>query len=225
MKINQKSFDFLNALKENNNRIWFSEHKAEYEAIKKENKIFFNQVLEKLQETDSISHLNIFRINRDMRFKKDKTPYKTNFGASFMRTKPLLRGTYYIHIEEDNSFVGGGFYHPNAEDLFRIRKEFEMDASEIHKITSEKLFKEYFGELKGEDGVKTAPKGFDKNHPEIGLIKKKQFLIRRNLKKEEVFSSTFIDEVVKTFLAMRPFFDYMSDVLSTNLNGEPIYEI
>lgn len=223
--MNQESFDFLNALKENNNRVWFSQHKAEYERIRNENKIFFNHVLEKLQQTDSISHLNIFRIYRDIRFKKDKTPYKTNFGASFTRTKPLLRGGYYIHIEEGNSFAGGGFYHPNAEDLFRIRKEFEMDASEIQKITSDKLFKQYFGELIGEDGVKTAPKGFDKHHPNIALIRKKQFFVRRSFKKEEVLSSTFIDEVMKTFLALRPFFDYMSDVLSTNLNGEPIYEM
>jgi uncharacterized protein (TIGR02453 family) len=133
----------------------------------------------------------------------------------------MLRGGYYIHLEPGNSFVGGGFWAPDAKDLLRIRKEFETSTKEIDKITSDKTFVKYFGELKG-DAVKTAPRGFDKNHPAIELIRKKQFVVMRKFTDEEVFSDTFQKEAVKTLLAMRPFFDYMSEVLTTDLNGEPL---
>ncbi len=117
----------------------------------------------------------------------------------------MLRGGYYIHLEPGNSFVGGGFWAPDAKDLLRIRKEFETSTKEINKITSDKTFVKYFGELKG-DAVKTAPRGFDKNHPAIELIRKKQFVVMRKFTDEEVFSDTFQKEAVKTLLAMRPFF-------------------
>lgn len=220
----KKAFEFLRQVRENNNREWFAQNKATYDEIVKENKVFFNQVYSELQKHDSLEGIHIFRIYKDVRFSKDKLPYKTNFGASFSRTKPLLRGGYYVHLEPDNSFVGGGFWAPNNEDLFRIRKEFEMDTTEIQKITSDKTFLKYFGELRGEDGVKTAPKGFDKNHPAIDLIKKKQYVVMRKFSDKEVFSADFQKEIIATFLAMRPLFDYMSEVLTTDLNGELLYE-
>jgi len=219
----KKGFEFLKQLKENNNREWFTKHKLEHDLIVKENKEFFNQIYLELQKHDSLKSLHAFRIHRDVRFSKDKTPYKTNFGAGFSRTKPMLRGGYYIHLEHNNSFVGGGFWSPNKEDLFRIRKEFEMDSSEIQKITSDKTFKKYFSDLKGEIGAKTAPRGFDNNHPAIDLIRKKQFVVKRNFTDDEVIAGSFKIEVIATFLAMRPFFDYMSAVLTTDLNGESIY--
>lgn len=98
-----------------------------------------------------------------------------------------------------------------------------MNTTEIEKITSDKIFVKCFGELKGEDGVKTAPKGFDKSHPAIDLIKKRQYVVMRSFSDKEVFSDDFPKEVMATFLAMRPFFDYMSEVLTTDLNGEPLF--
>ena len=217
----KRGFEFLKHLKANNTREWFTEHKPEYDLIAEENKEFFYQIYTELQNHDRISGMHVSRIYRDIRFSKDKTPYKTNFGAGFSREKPLLRGGYYMQIEPNNSFVGGGFWAPNKEDLLNIRKEFEMDTSEIQKITSNPTFLEYFEELKGEDGVKNAPKGFDKNHP-IDLIKKKQLIVKRKFSDKEVLSENFMGEVMLTFLAMRPFFDYMSEVLTTNHNGELI---
>lgn len=222
-RIMKRGFEFLKQIKENNNREWFTKHKPEYDLIVKENKIFFEQIYSELQKYDSLQGIHIFRIYKDVRFSKDKSPYKTNFGAGYSRTKPMLRGGYYIHLEQNNSFVGGGFWAPNSEDLLRIRKEFEMDTTEIEKITSDNSFVKYFGELKGEDGVKTAPKGFDKNHPAINLIKKKQFLVKRKFTDQEVLSDDFQKEVMATFLTMRPFFDYMSELLTTDLNGEPLF--
>lgn len=218
----KRGFEFLKLLRENNNREWFTEHKPEYDLIAKENKEFFNQIYTELQNHDSLSGVHVSRIYRDVRFSKDKTPYKTNFGAGYSRTKPLLRGGYYIQLEPNNSFVGGGFWAPNKDDLLNIRKEFETDTREIQEVTSEKTFVKYFQELQGEDAVKNAPKGFDKDHPAIDLIKKKQFVVKRKFSDKEVLSENFMGEVILTFIAMRPFFDYMSEVLTTNHNGELI---
>jgi len=218
----KNAFEFLQQLKENNNREWFLQHKHIHDDVMQENKSFFNQVYAQLQKHDSLQGIHIFRIYKDVRFSKDKTPYKNNFGCGFSRTKPMLRGGYYIHLERNESFVGGGFWSPNSNDLLRIRKEFEMDTTTLEKITANKTFKKYFWELQGDEGVKTAPKGFDKNHPAINLIKKKQFVVMRKFTDAEILSPDFGKEVMATFLAMRPFFDYMSDVLTTDLNGESL---
>ena len=220
--LQKSTLEFLTQLKENNNREWFTENKKRFDSEQKATKTFFTQILTDLEKIDSIEKMQMHRIYRDIRFSKDKTPYKNHFSVSFDRTKPLLRGGMYLHIENDTSFVGGGFWEPNNEDLFRIRKEIELDASDLKEIITDKTFVSYFGTLEGEE-LKTAPKGFDKTHPDIELIRKKQFVIRRKFSNKEVLASNFQEEVLATFKAMRPFFDYMSDVLSTDLNGESIY--
>ena len=217
----KKTFEFLKQLEKNNNREWFASHKEEYESAVRENKMLFNKVHAELQKYDNIKGIHIFRIYRDVRFSKDQMPYKTNFGAGYSRVKPMLRGGYYIHLEPGNSFVGGGFWGPDAKDLLRIRKEFEISTSEIEKITSDKTFIRYFKEIQG-DAVKTAPRGFDKNHPSIDLIRKKQYVVMRKFTDQEVASEGFLKEALLTFLSMRPFFDYMSGVLTTDLNGESL---
>jgi len=218
----KKTIEFLKKIKNNNNREWFLKNKSEYDTIIRDNKEKFTAIYDKLKQSDSIEKMHVFRIYRDVRFSKDKTPYKTNFGVAFERSKPLFRGHYYIHIQPNNSFVGGGFWDPTPEELFRIRKEFEFDTTEINKIVSEKTFVKYFEKLEGENGVKTAPKGFDKNHSAIDLIRKKQYVVMRKFSDDEIFSANFQKEVMATFLALRPFFDYMSEVLTTDLNGELI---
>ncbi len=221
--LTNSTFEYLDLLKKNNNRDWFTDNKKRFEVENKNAKNFFTEVLADLEKIDSIERMQVFRIYRDVRFSKDKTPYKTHFSVGFTRTKPLLRGGMYLHIEDGGSFVGGGFWEPNNEDLQRVRKELELDASELRAIINDDTFKQFFkNSLEGEE-LKTAPKGFDKTHPDIDLIRKKQFLIGRNFSNKEVLASNFKDEVVKTFAAMRPFFDYMSDVLTTDLNGESLY--
>lgn len=215
-------FQFLTQLKENNNREWFAENKKAFQAEENLAKTFFAAVYANLEKIDSLDKMQVFRIYRDVRFSKDKSPYKNHFSVGFNRAKPMLRGGMYLHIENNASFVGGGFWEPNAVDLFRMRKEIEMDASELRAIIAEESFQKYFKTLEGEE-LKTAPKGFDKTHPDIDLIRKKQFLLTRSFTNKEVLSANFQSEVIATFKAMRPFFDYMSDVLSTDLNGESIY--
>lgn len=215
-------FQFLTQLKENNNREWFAENKKVFLAEEKLAKTFFTAVYTDLEKIDSLDKMQVFRIYRDVRFSKNKLPYKNHFSVGFNRAKPLLRGGMYLHLENNASFVGGGFWEPNAADLFRMRKEIEMDASELRAIIAEESFQKYFKTLEGEE-LKTAPKGFDKTHPDIDLIRKKQFLLTRSFTNKEVLSANFQSEVIATFKAMRPFFNYMSNVLSTDLNGESIY--
>ncbi len=216
-------FHFLHQLKENNNREWFASNKKAFQVEEQLAKAFFMAVYADLEKIDNLDKMQVFRIYRDVRFSKDKSPYKNHFSVGFNRSKPLLRGGMYLHIEDNASFVGGGFWEPNAADLFRIRKEIEVDASELRAIISEENFQKYFKTLQGEE-LKTAPKGFDKTHPAIDLLRKKQFLLTRRFSNDEVLSANFKDEVIASFKAMRPFFDYMSDVLNTDLNGASLLE-
>jgi len=217
--ISKEVLDFMSSLDKNNNREWFVTNKSEFQKIENVAKAFFNEVNADLQKQDSIESINIYRIYRDIRFSKDKSPYKKYLSVWYSRTKPFFRGSYYLHIEPGNSFVEGGFWSPNPDDLKRIRKEFELDDSEIREIMNAPDFTKYFDGLQGEE-LKTAPKDFDKNHKAIDLIKKKQFLVIRKFSDKEVLEKNFKSEILKTFTAMRPYFDYMSDVLTTNLNGE-----
>jgi len=219
--ISKTTLDFLAALKENNNRDWFTEHKTEFQQEQKKAKSFYNAVMEKLKMHDEIESVKIFRIYRDVRFSPDKTPYKHNFAGNFVRATNKLRGGYYLRIRPGESFLAGGFWEPNKEDLLRIRKEFEMDASEIREIISNTTFVTYFGKLEG-DALKTAPRGFDKEHPDMDLIRMKQFIVTRKFTDDEVLAPNFLQEVNESYKAMRPYFNYMSDVLTTDLNGVSI---
>ncbi|MGB5821393.1 MAG: DUF2461 domain-containing protein, partial [Saonia sp.] len=205
---------FLKKLDKNNNREWFTEHKKEFKDHETKAKAFYENLKERLMAHDDIEKLKMFRIYRDVRFSKDKTPYKAHFAASFSRAGARLRGGYYLRIKPNETFIATGFWDPNKEDLFRIRKEFEQDASEMREVINEKGFKKIWGELEG-DAVKTAPKGFDKEHPSIDLIKRKQFIFVRNFTDKQVLSTDFMKEVDHSFKAIRPYFDLMSDILTT----------
>lgn len=221
--ITKKSLGFLKKLEKNNTREWFTEHKPEFKQHEADAKTFFSGVMENLKLHDDIDKMKMFRIYRDVRFSKDKSPYKSHFACSFSRAGARLRGGYYIQLKPGGSFLATGFWQPNKEDLFRIRKEFELDASEIRNIINDTDFKQVWGDLVG-DAVKTAPKGFDKEHPDIDLIKRKQFIFVCNFLDDEVISDSFSKTIDDSFKAIRPYFDLMSDILTTNLNGESILD-
>lgn len=223
-QISKETFRYLLDLRANNHRDWFMENKPRYEASHRDMISFAEDLFDRFSESDNLVPMTgkkiLFRIYRDVRFSKDKTPYKTYWSGSFKRATKLLRGGYYFHVSpEGGSFVGGGFWGPNKEDLKRIRDEFAVDADPMREIIASKSFQKYFGELKG-DKVKTAPKGYPKDHPNIDLIRHKSFVVSRAFTDEEVLSSDFMEEIALTFEAMRPYFDYMSDVLTTNADGE-----
>lgn len=223
MQFEKTSFQFLKDLKKNNNRDWFAENKPYYNEAHENAKEFWQAVKSNLEKHDEIEKLKMFRIYRDVRFSPDKTPYKPHFAGSFSRLGKQLRGGYYLRIRPGESFLAGGFWEPNKEDLFRIRKEIEMDASEIRDILNDTSFQKHFGgkfESFGE--LKTAPRGFDKEHPDVDLLRKKGFIAVQNFSDKEVLSSDFLQTVDESFQALRPFFNLFSDILTTNLNGESI---
>ena len=221
--ISKEVLSFLDQLEANNNRDWFNENKLNFKHLQEAVKLFYKSIYDDLNVHDDLDGFKMFRIYRDVRFSKNKAPYKAHFSASFHRTKPKLRGGYYVQIKPNNkSFIATGFWDPSKEDLFRIRKEFETDDQEIRGILENKSFKTVWGDTFEGDALKTAPRGFDKSHHAIDLIKKKQFILTKHYTDQAVLSKDFLDDVNKSFKAVRPFFDYMSDVLTTNLNGESI---
>ncbi len=212
------AFEFLLKLKKHNNRDWMQEYKKEYLANEKALKEFYIAVEKGLNITDEIATTKVFRINRDIRFSNDKTPYNVHRSVSYSRAGAQRRGGYYLRLESGNSYMAGGFFEPNAADLLRIRKEFEMDASEIRDILNDKEFKKAFGNFNQEYAVKTAPKGFNKEDKNIDLIRLKSFFVNHHFTDNEVFAADFKDNLIHHYQLLRPFFNYMSDVLTTDLN-------
>ncbi|HUR32078.1 MAG TPA: DUF2461 domain-containing protein [Saprospiraceae bacterium] len=221
MRIESATLRFLKELEKHNNREWFTAHKDQYDAALANVNQFRDAVVQQLSKKDAIEDGRVFRIYRDVRFSKDKAPYKNNFGIHFTRSGKERRGGYYLHLQPGETFAGGGFWAPEPHDLKRIRDEIEFDDKPIRKIVSNKTFVKYFGTLNG-DELKTAPSGYDRDHPAIDLLRKKQFIIGRKFKDKEVNDPLFLKEVILSFEAMRPFFDYMSEVLSTDVNGQII---
>ncbi|MDQ6481297.1 DUF2461 domain-containing protein [Dyadobacter sp. LHD-138] len=221
-QIPASSLEFLKSLEQNNNRDWFNAHKEEFIAQQTAIEIFADALLTELRKHDLIEtpsgKKSLHRIYRDTRFSKEKIPYRTNWSGSFARATKQLRGGYYFHIEPGNSFIGGGFWGPNPEDLKRVRDDISFDATPLRNILNAQSFLDTFGTLHGEQ-VKTSPKGFDANHEAIDLLRYKQFLLMKRFSDQEVLSPDFLQEVNQTFKNMRPFFDYMSAVLTTDMNG------
>lgn len=222
--IPKSTLKFLKDLSKNNNRDWFAEHKSRYELAHTGMKAFKDAVGKEMEKYDNLERVKLHRIYRDVRFSKNKLPYKNNFGGSLSRATKQLRGGYYFHIEPGgNSIVGGGFWGPNSADLKLIRQHIAFDDQPLRKILKSAKFKKYFGYLQG-DQLKTAPKGFEKDHPAIDLLRYKQLYAFRSFTDAEVTDDKFLSELVKTFLALRPYFDYMSEILTTDLNGVPLYD-
>jgi uncharacterized protein (TIGR02453 family) len=214
-------FPFLKTLKENNNRDWFKANKDQHDAARKHVLQFSDLLFQRLQHENQLDKQKVFRIYRDVRFSKNKTPYKTHFGISFHRSKPKFRGGYYLHIEPGASFLATGFWQPNKDDLFRVRKEIEFDHGQFTKMATLPALVEHWNPLQGEQ-LKTAPKGFEKDHPGIEYLRFKQFLFMQNIEDNALFDSKFGPWIVEQFKAIKPFHNYMGDVLTSNLNGESI---
>ena len=219
--ISKETFEFLTDLKSNNNREWFTEYKPRYQQAH-ENVIAFTEAL--MGEMRKVDHIEnesakktLFRIYRDVRFSKDKSPYKTHFAGSLKRATKWLRGGYYFHIEPgNNTIAAGGFFSPSAGDMKIIRDDIAHNDAPLRSILEEPQFVETFGGFQGEV-LKTAPKGYPKDHKAIDLLRHKQFYVRHVFSDEEVLSEDFAFSLVKTFLILRPYFDHMSEILTAHL--------
>jgi uncharacterized protein (TIGR02453 family) len=222
MQISKSNLDFLRNLKKNNNREWFNQNKDWY-LREYQNMIDFTDVLiDEMNKIDQIEtpsgKRSLFRIYRDVRFGKDKSPYKSSWSGRLKRATPFRRGGYYFSITPGNSYAAGGFWGPNSSDLALIRGHIAQDDSGLRETITDKSFKKIFGQLVGAK-VKTAPKGYSIDDPAIDLLRHKQFLVSHKFSDKEVLSPDFVDKVAEVFLNMHPFFDYMSEILTTDLNG------
>ncbi|MEO1515055.1 MAG: DUF2461 domain-containing protein [Bacteroidota bacterium] len=214
-------FTFLKDLSQNNHRDWFQKNKDRHDTARTEFKAFAETLFNEMSKIDEVEEFKVFRIYRDVRFSKNKTPYKTCFSGYIKRSTKWRRGGYYFHIEPDNTFAGGGFWEPNAPDLRRIRQEIAADDKPLRKIINSASFKKNFGTLDGNQ-LKTAPRGYAKDHPAVDLLRYKQFLVNKPFTEAQALDKSFAKEMVKAFKAMLPLFDYMSEVLTTDANGVPI---
>lgn len=221
MQLPTDLFSFFTDLQQNNNRDWFTANKPTFKTLETQVKSFGELLKDRLNQHDHIDRFKLFRIYRDVRFSKDKTPYKTHFGLTWHRTKPLYRGGYYLHLSPNNNFLACGFWDPNPADLKRIRKEIDIDGKEYRAILNNKTFCRVWGELQGE-AVKTAPKGYAKDHPQIDLLRFKQHIFTIKYTDDEVYQADFLDRADSALKAVRPFVDYMSEVLTTNSDGESL---
>lgn len=208
--IEQATIQFLKNLKKNNNKEWFDANREAYEIARTNFKAFVDEVIGGISKFDpAIKNLEakhcVFRINRDIRFSADKTPYKKNMSALIAPggKKTFLAG-YYLHIEPGASFLAGGMWQPEPAHLNAIRQEIDYNANEFKKIINAKSFKNYFDSLSDEDKLKTVPKGYDKTHPQIELLKHRSFIVSHEMVDKTILSKDFLKESTKIFQAMQP---------------------
>lgn len=214
----QPILTFLTELSQNNNKAWFDQNRPAYTAARNAFEQFIDGIVDAFREADNLQGLTarecMPRINRDVRFSKDKSPYKTNLGAlvapgGWRATAP----GYYISLQpRGQSMVGGGLYDPTPEQLDRFRRAIDRDAAGFRQIVQAPDFVAVFGAVEGAR-LKTAPKGYDRDHPAIDLLQLKQILATRQFTDEEVLAPDFAGRVVAACRAMRPFVKYLDGVL------------
>lgn len=225
--IQKESFDFLKKLARNNNREWFSKHKDEYVRAHENMVSFASALLAEMNKHDNIETASgkdsLFRIYRDVRFSKDKTPYNAMWHGGFKRATKKLRGGYYFCLEPGKSFIGGGFWGPNTEDLQRIRQDIDVNFDEWNRMLAAKPLVQAFGSLQGEQ-LTSSPRGYAKDHPAVHLLRYKQFLLKHDFSDAEVLSPSFAKTASDIFKRMRPFLNFMSDILTTDVNGVSLVE-
>jgi uncharacterized protein (TIGR02453 family) len=223
--VHEATLDFLKKLSRNNEREWFIVNRQQYLKAKENVEHFVDGLIIKMNAHDRIETQSgkesLYRIYNDVRFSNDKSPYNPRFSGYLKRIKPMLRGGYYFRIKPGSSRVACGFAYPNPVDLKRIRIDIAPNYEDWTNMLQSRSIRSNFGTMLG-DQVKTAPKGYSKDHPAIHLLRYKQYWFEHPFSDKEVIASDFLSHVNKIFKSIRPFFDYMSDVLTTDLNGEPL---
>jgi uncharacterized protein (TIGR02453 family) len=225
--IKKDSIDFLTELSKNNDRDWFNSHKDRYNEGRDNIIAFADALLAEMNKHDHIETASgkqsLFRIYKDIRFAKDKTPYNTHWSASFKRATKKLRGGYYFRIEPGNSGLVGGFWGPGPDDMKRIRQDIDANYQAWRDLLKEETLTETFGQMFGEQ-LGTAPRGYAKNHPAIELLRYKQFMLKHLFTDEEVLGPDFLFKMNDVFKKMRRFLDFMSEVLTTDANGVSVVD-
>ncbi len=219
--IKTETLKFLQDLAEHNHREWFQQHKDQYLSARENALQVTRLIIQQLAKVDNTisAALNpedcLMRIYRDIRFSKDKTPYKINIGIGISSNGKSFNGPgYYIHIQPGSSFVGGGIWQPEAEQLKAIRQEIDYNGSAFRKIVESPSFKTTFGQLSSEDQLKTAPKGYPADHELIDFIKLKSFVVSRTFSDKALQESNFVRNVTDTFEKMYPLIVFLRNAIS-----------
>jgi uncharacterized protein (TIGR02453 family) len=214
----EETYKFYNELKANNNKEWFAENKPRYEQIKQISKNFVNEMKERFAAMNmpyfADEKKSLFRINRDIRFSNDKSPYKTNLGVYFLYTPNLTQFTdlqmgLYFHIEESGCFFAGGVHMPDPQTLFGVRNHIADNWDEYLEIVEEKDFKKNFPDMFSGEKLKKAPKGFDPTHPGIEVLKQKDFTALCNIPKKVALGSDLCDITLEKGITLLPFIEFL----------------
>ncbi|MBO9586072.1 MAG: DUF2461 domain-containing protein [Flavobacterium sp.] len=221
--LTKESLQFLDDLKKNNNREWFQENKKRYEIFKKDYHQLVSDFLDAMKPLDaSLELLEIkdctFRINRDIRFSKDKSPYKSHLGVWMSAgAKGANRSGYYVHIEKGASFIAGGFYSPDADELKKVRKEIAFFYDDLQEILNDKNFKKEFGSLdiNESNSLKSMPRGYEKDHPAIEFLKLKSFTATQVYNVSEVLEKDFVKKMSQKLIALKPLNEFINRALET----------
>ena len=222
--LTKESLQFLDDLKKNNNREWFQDNKKRYEVFKKDYHQLVSDFLDAMKPLDpSLELLEVknctFRINRDIRFSKDKSPYKAHLGVWMSSgAKGANRSGYYVHIEKGASFIAGGFYSPESEDLKKVRKEIAFFHDDLEAILADKNFKKEFGSLdiNENNSLKSMPRGYEKDHPAIKFLKLKSFTATQKYDISEVTKKDFVAKISQKLIALKPLNEFINRALETD---------
>lgn len=222
--LTKESLQFLDDLRANNNREWFQNNKKRYEIFKKDYHQLVSDFLDAMKPMDpTLEMLEIknctFRINRDIRFSKDKSPYKSHLGVWLSSgTKGLNRAGYYVHIDRNGSFIAGGFYAPEADDLKKVRKEIAFFHEDLEAILNEENFKREFGDFSRNEKsmLKSPPRGYEKDHPAIELLKLKSFETVQKFDISEVTKKDFVSKMSQKLILLKPLNEFMNRALETD---------
>lgn len=219
--INPSTFDFLEELVDNNNRDWFMANKERHD-VARENVInITTELIKKLHKIDPTVSADldpkksVMRIYRDIRFSKNKTPYKNNFGVSIPTNGTKLGGVeYYLHLQPGKSFIGGGYWMPEADHLKAIRQEIDYNAADLKKIIDDAEFVKLFGNFRDQEKLKTVPKGYDADNENIDLLKLKSFIAWHPLKDKELSAAKAVDELARIITKMQPLNRFLQNALA-----------
>ena len=221
--LSKDSLQFLDDLKANNNRDWFLDNKKRYDVFKKDYQQLVGDFLDAMKPLDpSLEMLEVknctFRINRDIRFSKDKSPYKDHIGVWLSSgSKGMNRSGYYVHIARTGSFIAGGFYCPEAEDLKKVRKEIAYFHEDLEEIINNKNFQKEFGDFDRNEKnlLKNPPRGYEKDHPAIEFLKLKSFETSQKFNIEEVLKEDFVAKMTKKLIVLKPLNDFINRAVTS----------
>jgi uncharacterized protein (TIGR02453 family) len=216
----QQILKFLTALGKHNDRVWFEKNKGQYLEAKEHFEVFITQLLAELVKFNpSLGGLDPrklpFRIYRDVRFSKDKSPYKVNMGAGISPGGRMMQEPgYYIHLEPKKSFIAGGLYMPEPGNLAKIRQEMDYNGPSLEKIVKSKSFKKWFDGFDDFDKLKTVPKGYPKDHPRLDWLQHRSLIVSHYFTDAEVKDKKFLKQVVDACKAIKPLNDFLKEALS-----------